>query len=309
MIDFERACCPFHPQVPADKQFDRPDWWLGLPGEFAWMRCRECGLYFLDPRPTIESIQHYYPAAYAAYRPAIDDERLFFMRWKRRRNLKGAIEAVTTRCAPGALLDVGCATGNYLVEMRKRGWHVAGVEIQTDAAAYARERFGLDVFSGDLLQSNLPAQQFDVITMWDVLEHTHRPVAILQEAKRLLKPGGLLIFSIPDLDSKEAASFGPAWIGFDAPRHLHLFHNQSLRLLLAAAGFEYVAGEHFLATYHTWLASWQTQLNRRQRRGRLYRLLRRAARLPIWSILSAPYFNWLNSRGQGTVLTVFARAQ
>ena len=264
-------------------------------------------MLFLNPRPALAKIADYYPARYAAYRPAIDDEKWAIMRWKRRRNLHRSITAVTQRAQPGHLLDIGCATGNYLAEMQKLGWQVAGIELQADAANYARRRFDIDVFTGDLLESQFPAHSFDAITMWDVLEHTHEPVATLKEAGRILKPDGLLAFSIPDPDSVWARRFGPAWIGYDAPRHLHLFYGDNLQQLLAETSFRFEGGEHFLATYHTWVASFHTWLNARLADGLLLRLLVKAAYLPHWATLTSPYFQWLNRNGRGTDVTIYAR--
>ena len=306
--EFESVGCPFGHKTPAEKLFDRPDWWFQLPGDFAWCRCPDCGILFLNPRPTPESIEAYYPAEYAAYRPAIDDERWAVIRWKRRRNLRHQITAVTNRRENGRLLDIGCATGNYLVEMRKLGWDVAGIELQTEAAKYAQTRFNLDVYNGDLLTCPQPATKFDVITMWDVLEHTHHPLKILAKAQKLLKPGGLLIFSIPDPNSKETASFGPTWIGYDSPRHLYLFHGKNLHMLQQKTGFTLTAQEHALGTYHTWVASWQTKINANNKGNKAVRhLLSKIAYLPFWSVLTAPHFKRLNQQKAGSVLTVFAQ--
>ena len=304
----ETVTCIFGHTSAANKLFDRPDWWCGLPGAFAWYQCPECGLRFLSPRPTLEHIADYYPDSYAAYRPAIDDEPFALMRWKRRRNLQKHLESLHKWTARnGRLLDVGCATGNYLVEAQKAGWNVKGVEIQADAASYARQRFNLDVFTGDLLDNPFPSNTFDVITMWDVLEHTHNPLAILQEAHQLLTQNGVVIFSIPDPHSKEANSFSKAWIGYDAPRHLFLFEGQSLSMLLKECGFELLETDHFLANYHTWIASYQTYLKTGRQLKLLDRLFMPFMSLPIWSTLTSPYFNWLNKNGRGTVMTVFAR--
>jgi SAM-dependent methyltransferase len=308
-LAFEQVSCLFGHTAPAEKLFERPDWWLGLPGDFAWRRCSECGLLFLSPRPSLSTIATYYPPEYAAYSPAIDDERWPWMRWKRRRNLRPQVTAVNRYAAYGRLLDVGCATGNYLAEMRRHGWEVQGIELQAAAAAYARARFNLEVFTGDLLDSRLPGNHFDAVTMWNVLEHTHDPLTILREVHRLLKPGGLVVFSIPDPDSKEARAFGPAWIGYDAPRHLYLFHDASLDRLLVETGFALLAKQHSLATYHTWIASWHTQLNRRQAATTLRRLLVKGAYLPFWPTLTAPYFHWLNKSGRGSIVTIYAHAR
>jgi len=308
MPEFESVSCPFAHKTPAKKLFDRPDWWFQLPGDFAWYRCPECEVLFLNPRPTPTSIEAYYPSAYAAYRPAIDDERWALMRWKRRRNMRHQITAVTSQKKNGRLLDIGCATGNYLAEMQKLGWDVAGIELQTEAANYAQTRYSIDVFNGDLLAYPPTKNKFDVITLWDVLEHTHHPLQILTKAQALLKQEGLLIFSIPNPNGKEATSFGPAWIGYDSPRHLYLFHDKSLHLLLQKTGFTFEKQEHTLGTYHTWVASWQTKDNANDKLSKPVRRLRsKIAQLPFWSILTAPYFSKLNKREEGTVLTIFAR--
>lgn len=305
----EVASCLFDHEAPLELLFARPDWWLGCAGNFAWRRCPECGLHVLSPRPTLGTIADYYPSHYAAYRGAIDRERSPLMRWKRRRNLLPSVNAVSAYFAqPGTLLDVGCATGNYLAEMRRRGWQVHGVEIQPEAAAYAREALQLDVFTGDLLDAPFAAGSFDAITLWDVLEHTHNPLAILRATRRLLKPGGIVAFSIPDLQSADAALFGNYWIGFDAPRHLYLFEDETMALLLQEANLRYLGRDHFLGTYHTWVASLHTWLNARMAAGAARETLLRLAYLPFLAPLAAPLFGLLNRRGKGSVVTLFAMA-
>jgi SAM-dependent methyltransferase len=303
----EAVTCLFGHNTPPEKLFDRQDWWLDLPGSFTWQRCPDCDLLFLSPRPTREAIACYYPSQYAAYRPAIADERWAIMRWKRRRNLMGQIDTIARRLRPGRLLDVGCATGNYLAEMAQLGWHGCGVELNEAAANYARNRFGLEVFCGDLLESSWPANHFDVVTLWDVLEHTHNPLATLQEVNRLLVPGGTLAFSLPEVNSKDAELFGSAWIGYDTPRHLYLFPGQSLALLLEQSGFRLLSREYFMGTYHTWVASWRTAVHRRYPPNSWQRKLASFAYLPHWPTLTAPYFNWLNRRGRGSVVTIISQ--
>ena len=301
------TCLLDHDSTP-ELLFQHPDWWLDTSGDFAWNRCPECSLLFLSPRPTHETIANHYPEYYAAYRPAIADEPWAIMRWKRKRNLRHQIHSVTQIKSGGHLLDVGCATGNYLAEMRQLGWQVSGVEIQPEAAEYARRRFGLNVLTGDLLSNDFPDNTFDVLTMWDVLEHTHNPLAILKEAKRLLKPDGITIFSIPDVDkSIWCRRFGAAWIGYDSPRHLYLFPDRSLRLILQQAELTLWKREHTLATYHTWVASFNTWLNYRWPKSAWRSILLKIAYLPIWPTVTTPYFSLLNRRNKGTVVTVYAR--
>lgn len=305
----ENTACLFGHSASPVPLFKRPDWWLGCPGDFVYHRCPECGLHYLSPRPALESIAEYYPGHYAAYRGAIDQERSALLRWKRRRNLLPAVNAIARFFAqPGALLDVGCATGNYLAEMRRRGWEVSGVEIQPEAAAYARDALNLNVYTGDLLDAPFEAARFDAVTLWDVLEHTHDPLAILQATRRLLRPGGIVAFSIPDLQSVDAALFGHHWIGYDAPRHLFLFEDQTITLLLQHAKLQYLGRDHFLGTYHTWIASLHTWLNARLPEGTARQRLTQLAYLPIWAPLTSPLFSWLNRQGRGSVVTIFAMA-
>ena len=294
--------------APVEKLFDRPDWWFQLPGEFAWNRCCACGLYFLSPRPIQADIETYYPDSYVAYRPAIEDEKWRIMRWKRRRNQRSRVDSVTKYKQTGKLLEIGCATGNYLVEMRKNGWDVYGVELQTEAASYARNRFNLDVKTGDLLDVNYPDHYFDVVTLWDVIEHTYNPLAILKEVRRILKPGGIVVFSQPDVASKGAKQFGRTWIGYDSPRHLYLFAGNSLHMVLEQSGLNLLAQEYFLETYHTWVASLHTKLNSQLKNAFLRKTILKVAYLPFWSILTSPYFKWLNKKDRGTVVSIFAEA-
>jgi 2-polyprenyl-3-methyl-5-hydroxy-6-metoxy-1,4-benzoquinol methylase len=184
-----------------------------LPGEFTLRRCRQCDLIYLSPRPTEQSILRYYPERYSSYHRPVEDERFPLMRWMRRRKLKTRRRALERHAGtrPGRILDVGCATGLFLHEMEQAGWQTAGVEPVESAAAFARERFGLHVFNGMLAAAPYPPGTFDVVTFWDVLEHTFAPAEEIGRAARLLRPGGLLAISVPNWASWERRWFGPHW--------------------------------------------------------------------------------------------------
>ena len=159
------------------------------PGEFPMVSCENCGLIYLQTRPSPQEIGKYYPPEYLPYRTAIQDEPLWIMRWMRRRNIGKRVKLIEGAVSktPGRILDVGCSTGVFLDAMRASGWVTLGVEIAPDAAAYARERFNLEVLPGQLLDHQLQSNSFDAITFWDVLEHTFDPFENLKEANRLLK--------------------------------------------------------------------------------------------------------------------------
>lgn len=105
------------------------------------------------------------------------------------------LEYVEQRAGIGMLLDVGCAFGKFMECATRRGWSVRGVEISSYSSRYAREELGLNVLTGDLLSAPLDEGCFDLVTMWDVLEHVIEPRKTLDRAAQVLKPGGHLILT------------------------------------------------------------------------------------------------------------------
>jgi SAM-dependent methyltransferase len=148
--------------------------------------------------------------------------------------------------ARGRLLDVGCGAGYFLDAARAAGWLATGVELSEPAAAVAREGLGLDVWSGSLSRAAFPSESFDLITMFEVLEHMRNPGAALQEANRVLHSGGLLAIEVPnDMDAyraRMARSDNRWWV--IPPVHLYYFNASTLSRWLLMNGFEPV----YLAT-------------------------------------------------------------
>jgi len=148
---------------------------------------------------------------------------------------------------PGSVLDVGCAAGYFLDEMRRRGWTTSGVELSADSAAVARDRFHLDVVVGTVddvdLSSRPGGAGFDAVCMWDVLEHVPDPVHVLRSARGRLARGGSLWISTPNIGglfpkaSLRVAGWVGRWPHPEPPFHLFQFSVESLRGVLARAGF------------------------------------------------------------------------
>jgi SAM-dependent methyltransferase len=137
----------------------------------------------------------------------------------------------------GNLLDVGCGLGVYLTTVRDLGWRVRGVEIGTAAAQYAREHYGLDVFSGSFDEADLPANHFDVVTLWHVLEHFPSPAVALSGIRDLLTADGLLILGLPNFASLDRMIFKENWNGYEIPLHLYHFTPISIERLLEKNGY------------------------------------------------------------------------
>jgi SAM-dependent methyltransferase len=185
--------------------------------EWNVVRCRSCGLGYLNPRPTPDEIGRYYPLEYFEWRAA---------QTARYRRLAAHVHGDR-----GRLLDIGTARGDFLALMVERGWDVEGIEPSPAAGnphnlTIHRERFPSE--------STLPSGSYDVITAWAVFEHLHDPRSAFAEAARLLRDGGRLVIQVPNLRSVYSR-----WAKQeDVPRHLYFFTEDTLRRYGNTVGLE-----------------------------------------------------------------------
>ena len=135
------------------------------------------------------------------------------------------------------LLDVGCGSGDFLIQMKYCGWDVLGLEPDPEAVRTARSTHRLPVVEGTLETAQLNTDGFDAVSMLHVIEHVPDPGATLRRVWRLLRPGGRLLVITPNAHSLGARAFECSWIGWEPPRHLHVFTSESLQRLLMATGF------------------------------------------------------------------------
>jgi SAM-dependent methyltransferase len=260
---------------PADRQvtlFSARDYVTG--DLFRIQRCHDCGLARTFPRPAVDELSRYYPAGYHGRggrypRPLQLVLDLIYARRARR------LEQI---CGgrPGRVLDIGCGPGRLLSQLRQRGWQVMGTELSDESARFARETLGLNVLTAPGALDALPAGSFDLIVLWHVLEHVADPGAQIQEVERLLRPGGIALFAVPNLGSLEARWAGPRWFHLDVPRHLNHFDLPVLRRLLEANGLNVASVRYFTPEYD-FFSAMQTGLNMFGiRQNLLYNLLRSA---------------------------------
>ena len=218
----------------------RPDLMLGGDQLFHMHECRGCGVLYQHPRPTPDAMEAFYPPEYQPYTPKLGAES-WLRRLDRRYGLRKRCRAVTRHVPRGRLLDVGCATGDFLDEMRRiPGWSVVGIEPGAAAARYARLQQGLDVVEGTLNDSPFADQSFDAVTVWDVLEHVYDPRVVIRSLARLLRPGGVLVINYHNLRAIDRRLFDRFWCGYELPRHLYLFSDRLLGDLLAEHGLHEV---------------------------------------------------------------------
>ena len=304
----ESVICNLCGADDAEVLFEGRDRLHDLPGHFPLRRCRQCGLIYLSPRPDRDEIRHYYPDSYPSYSLAIDDEPSAWVRLNRCYGMAKRRWAVLPRVGPpGRALDVGCATGNFLHNLRSCGWQVYGVEPSPGAADYARKRLGLTVFRGELAEAGYPERFFDLVSFWDVLEHVHDPRATLDEAARVTKPGGSLVLSLPNPESIGARLFGPYWAGWDCPRHLYLFTRPVLAQLLTETGWQMTEVYSFTGRHWVLAHSLEFWLKACLQRERLRHLLLKIASSFPAQVCTLPCYLVLEQFNRSSVMSVFAK--
>ncbi|MCJ7784299.1 MAG: class I SAM-dependent methyltransferase [Desulfobacterales bacterium] len=208
---------------------------LHLEGSFQMVRCHSCRFIFLNPRPTMDSLLRF-------YQKYLPEESASIESWEEmmRPIFHRAANLLKQYGRKGRLLDVGTGFGFFLVEMKKRGWEAAGVEISQKAIDYARDVLGLTILCGPLEKADFPDNDFDAVTAFYVIEHLSHPMAFLRECHRILKPGGLLLLRYPHTTPIKTLLhfFGIKNRLYDLPAHLSDFSPRMIQECLERIGFE-----------------------------------------------------------------------
>jgi SAM-dependent methyltransferase len=197
------------------------------------VRCRACSLVYVNPRPLSELTIGSYASAIDPTFVAQNDDRIATFR----KSLSRVLRKLRQTGGNGRrLLDIGCAGGAFPVAARDLGFDPVGVEPSRWMADYARRTYGLDVRDGILEPGMFPPGSFDVVTLWDVIEHVPQPHQLLTCARELLKPGGLLLVNYPDIGSITARLLGSRW-PFWLSVHLFYYTRATMARQLATSGY------------------------------------------------------------------------
>jgi len=250
---------------------------FGVPGDWSFRRCTNdrCGMLWLDPIPRLEDIGLAYRAYYThqEIEANVSSSRQLtrriinlvkagylsrkygylsrsfsaFQEWAglfaylnplRRADLDAAVTYLEHR-EMGRLLDVGCGNGEALRTMSNLGWDVQGLDPDPEAVQRG-QALGLRIRQGSLRECVYAPNQFDAVTLTHVIEHLHDPLSDLQEAHGLLKKGGLLVITTPNIGSLGHRLFRRNWVHLDPPRHLHIFASRPLAAMVDRAGFRVI---------------------------------------------------------------------
>lgn len=202
-------------------------------------RCRKCRLIFTAQTLNLGQIRNYYSKDYflgsekkLGYYDYFAEEEII------RLNSQVRIKKLKEITRRRNLLEVGCAAGFFLDEARKAGFQVSGVEISNFMAQYARKKLRLEVKNSPLSADAFTKKKFDVIALWDTIEHLNDPVKVLKEAYKLLRSNGILVLSTGNAGSFFAKISGRHWHLYTPPQHLSFFDKSTIATLLFKSNFE-----------------------------------------------------------------------
>ncbi|MEI9810460.1 MAG: class I SAM-dependent methyltransferase [Bacteroidota bacterium] len=209
---------------------------------FQVVECGVCTLRFTQDVPGSSSISPYYKAeGYISHTNTSKGLVNRAYQFVRTRTMVGKRKLVqkTTGVLTGTMLDMGSGIGSFVNEMMQNGWQVTGLEPDEDARRVARELYHLDLADTNGFYQ-LPANSYDAITMWHVLEHVHDLPAYVQQLRNILKENGKLLIAVPNYTSLDADIYKEYWAAYDVPRHLYHFSPLSLQMLMEKHGLKVV---------------------------------------------------------------------
>jgi 2-polyprenyl-3-methyl-5-hydroxy-6-metoxy-1,4-benzoquinol methylase len=207
--------------------------------DFNFVECQNCGLIYINPRLLEEDLMreeydkiaqnHYGNPIYIPQFSASEYKKLF----------EEDLHAFEKYRHNNRLLDVGCANGAFLDMAREKYWNVFGVEISKYSASYAIQNLKLNIYIGKLPEAHFIPGFFDVITMWEVIEHLNDPLGYLLEANRILRRGGLIAISTPNINSISYNLLKDKWSGVvGPPGHMYYFSPKTIKRLLEKTNFK-----------------------------------------------------------------------
>jgi 2-polyprenyl-3-methyl-5-hydroxy-6-metoxy-1,4-benzoquinol methylase len=194
------------------------------------VRCKPCGLYYVRPRLRWDLILEGYKGG--------TDENFVSQVSFRERTFVRCLERIEAIAKPPGkrVMDVGAAGGSFLAMARTRGYEPIGCEPSTWMCEFAKSHYGLTLHPGTIFDMDVPEGSVDLLTLWDVLEHTPDPTAVLKRAHALLAPGGILTISVPDYASLAARGLGGRW-PFLLTVHLYYFEPRTVAEIFNRCGF------------------------------------------------------------------------
>ena len=210
--------------------YSMPDTRYFIGEWFNVVECTNCGLGFVNPRPTSSEMSKYYPPTFYDY---FERERDYHLR---RYSAEAKFLPGIASDGNRLLLDLGCANGDFPRFMQQLGWRVEGVEV----SQYSKIITDFKVYKQDFREIEVYEPRYDAITAWAVLEHVHDPMAYFKKAAQVLKSGGVFVFLVTNFESLSSRCL----FREDVPRHLYFFTEGTIRRYLAENGFDFIRADY-----------------------------------------------------------------
>ena len=206
-------------------------------------RCLKCNAAFISPRPTEEQMARAYDDSYygkgqTKFAGHIEKILDYF-------RLARAMRVGRYISPPAKILDIGCGNGGFLGGLIRRGYDGYGVELPGKAAQRAGQIAGLKLKTGQMTDEDFGEDFFDGVCMWHVFEHLPEPKKTLQIIRKILKPGGYLMMSLPNIDSIQSRLFKGKWFHLDLPKHQFFLGASGLISEIRGFGFELIRQRYF----------------------------------------------------------------
>jgi 2-polyprenyl-3-methyl-5-hydroxy-6-metoxy-1,4-benzoquinol methylase len=208
---------------------------------FNIVQCTNCKFTFTNPTPEISKLSDYYESpTYVSHtaRPKTFLDRIYVL--ARTQTIKWKTRLIKKYNANNqiSLLDYGCGTGDFLTYCKHIGWNVNGIEPSTSARQIATSKSGQTIYP-DIEQ--MPSIQFDIITLWHVLEHVPDLHTLIENLARSLKQTGTIFIAVPNRNSWDAKHYKSNWAAYDVPRHLWHFTHQDMQKIMTAHSLNVVS--------------------------------------------------------------------
>lgn len=213
-------------------------------GVFQIARCKQCGLIYLCPRPKIDEIGKYYLQKNYFGRNIENTEGKYDDLKKREKTYGEIYQIILKTKKIGNILDIGAGTGIFLSKFSDLGWKTDGTELNDKAIKYAKNKYNVLLKKGDFLNIRFKEKSFDVITLNGALEHLYDPQGALRKIYKLLKTDGMILFTIPNVESVGNKIFGKNWFPWQPPRHLYHFSPKTAMSMLKKANFKNINIKH-----------------------------------------------------------------
>jgi len=203
-----------------------------------YYRCNNCSIVFQNPQPIFEFTEEIYDGEH--YHERYIKSEYIYLPTSRiyLKEINGELKDKILNKSEIRLLDVGCGIGYFLHLAKTDGYDVQGADISKWAAKYAKEKYDINVIAGNFLETDFNDNYYDMVTLWQTIEHLPSPDLFLEKIYKIIKPGGYICIATPDSASWIAKIYKKFWNCYMPDEHIWLFNFKSMQIILEKNKFK-----------------------------------------------------------------------